>query len=223
MPRNNALCAWLCLAAPKVRYSYGSFNFLFFQEATKSLVECPNAIYAFNRTGSKYDVSHPTYHGLVNMEQISKCTIITNKFQLLPKSPAKGDSNFADKIKPVFVLDTELLKATIRFEENQNKKQEHQEPNPWHQINTISNKDDIKVFGNHTILVQSIAMFLILSLLLILLAICVMNFLHYTPKFLQEHVRISHYPRLVTLQMMGIVLSGKSNYSINDWCAFGDQ
>ena len=166
------------------------------------------------------NMMYPIQLIIVNMEQISKCT---NKFQLLPKSPAKGDSNFADKIKPVFVLDTELLKATIRFEENQNKKQEHQEPNPWHQINTISNKDDIKVFGNHTILVHSIAMFLILSLLLILLAICVMNFLHYTPKFLQEHVRISHYPRLVTLQMMGIVLSGKSNYSINDWCAFGDQ
>ena len=47
---NNATerCS-LKLAAPKVRYSYGSFKFLFFQEATKTLVECPNERYAFNR------------------------------------------------------------------------------------------------------------------------------------------------------------------------------
>ena len=64
------------------------------------------------------NMMYPIQLIIVNMEQISKCT---NKFQLLPKSPAKGDSNFADKIKPVFVLDTELLKATIRFEENQKK------------------------------------------------------------------------------------------------------
>ena len=122
------------------------------------------------------------------MEKISECTITTDKFRLLPKSPAKRESTFTDKIKPVTVLDSELLKATIRFEENQNKIQYHQEANPWTQMDSNVEKEDIRIFGNHTIFVHSISMFLILSLLLLLLAICVMNFLHYTPKFLQEHL-----------------------------------
>merc|ERR1712008_666525 len=56
-----------------------------------------------------------------------------------------------------------------------------------HQMEIESNyKDDIRIFGSHTILVQSILMFLILSFMFMLLSICVMNFLHYTPKFLQD-------------------------------------
>ena len=51
-----------------------------------------------------------------------------------------------------------------------------------------NNEDDIRIFGRHTILVHSVLMFLILSFMLMLLSICVMNFLHYTPKFLQDHI-----------------------------------
>lgn len=65
----------------------------------------------------------------------------------------------------------------------------NQDPNPWHQMEIESNyKDDIRIFGSHTILVHSILMFLILSFMIMLLSICVMNFLHYTPKFLQDRV-----------------------------------
>ena len=186
---NNATdqCS-LKLAAPKVRYSYGSFNFLFFQEATKTLVECPNERYAFNRTGPKYQASHPVYHGLVNMERISECTITTDKFRLLPNSATKGESTFSDKIKSVSMTNEELLKATIKFERNQDKTQNHQEANPWTHNKGISDEEDIKIFGDHTIFVHSISMFLTLTLLLSLLAICMMNFLHYTPKFLQDRI-----------------------------------
>ena len=61
-----------------------------------------------------------------------------------------------------------------------------QQPSPWHQMDMTSNEDDIRIFGNHTILVHSIMMFLVLSFMLMLLSICVMNFLHYTSKFLQQ-------------------------------------
>jgi nitric oxide reductase large subunit len=53
-------------------------------------------------------------------------------------------------------------------------------------MDITSDKEDIRIFGSHTILVHSILMFLILSFILMLLSICVMNYLHYTPKFLQE-------------------------------------
>ena len=69
------------------------------------------------------------------------------------------------------------------------KEKNNQEPNPWHHMEINSNnEDDIRIFGSHTILVHSILMFLILSFMLMLLSICVMNFLHYTPKFLQDHI-----------------------------------
>ena len=61
----------LKIAAPIVRYSFGPFNFLFFQKPTESLVECPGKTF------------HAKYHGLINFEEISKCTITTPRFTLL--------------------------------------------------------------------------------------------------------------------------------------------
>ena len=61
-----------------------------------------------------------------------------------------------------------------------------QEPSPWHEMDITSDKQDIRIFGSHTILVHSILMFLILSFMLMLSSLCVMNCLHYTPTFLQE-------------------------------------
>jgi hypothetical protein len=122
------------------------------------------------------------------MERISECTITTDKFRLLPNSATKGESTFSDKIKSVSMTNEELLKATIKFERNQDKTQNHQEANPWTHNKGISDEEDIKIFGDHTIFVHSISMFLTLTLLLSLLAICMMNFLHYTPKFLQDRI-----------------------------------
>ena len=76
----------------------------------------------------------------------------------------------------------------VEFDQHKQEEQNNQDPNPWHQMEIESNyKDDIRIFGSHTILVHSILMFLILSFMIMLLSICVMNFLHYTPKFLQDH------------------------------------
>ena len=95
-------------AVPKVRYSFGSFSFLFFQKPTQSLVECPNPTYSFNRTGSKYDVSHPKYHGLVDVGELSECTITTTQFTLLPRSPAKSHSSLENRAKPLLMQKLQL-------------------------------------------------------------------------------------------------------------------
>ena len=185
---NNATthCS-LIPAIPKVRYSFGSFSYLFFQKHTKSLVKCPNPIYAFNRTGPRYDESHPDYYGLVDVGELSDCTITTTQFTLLPRAPAKGQSALENKIKPLFLIDNQLIKVLVEFDQRE-QEENNQDPNPWHQMEIESNyKNDIRIFGSHTILVHSILMFLILLFMFMLLSICVMNFLHYTPKFLQDH------------------------------------
>ena len=165
----------LKLADPKVRYSFGSFNYLFFQEPTKSLVECP---------GDKF---HTVYHGLISFDQISKCKITTTKFTLLPKSPANSVSTMVQRTQPIFVLNNEWIKVTVEFDNKKQKKQTAIEPNPWKNNDKLSNQDqEIKLFGTHTILVHSIAMFLIVSLLMFLLTICVMNFLNYTPEYFKS-------------------------------------
>ena len=70
--------------------------------------------------------------------------------------------------------------------DNKEQDKKDQEPNPWQHMDITSDKEDIRILGSHTILVHSILMVLILSFMLMLLSICVMNCLHYTPKFLQE-------------------------------------
>ena len=45
---NHTRYCSLKIAAPKVRYSFGSFNFLFFQKPTESLVECPEKHFMLN-------------------------------------------------------------------------------------------------------------------------------------------------------------------------------
>ena len=187
---NNATkhCS-LIPAVPKVRYSFGSFSYLFFQKPTKSLLKCPNQLYAFNRTGPEYDESHPNYYGMVDVGKLSDCTITTTQFTLLPRAPNKGQSSLENKAKPLFLIDNQLIKVLVEFDRREQEEKNNQDPNPWHQMEIESNyKDDIRIFGSHTILVHSIMMFLILSFMLMLLSICVMNFLHYTPKFLQDRI-----------------------------------
>ena len=174
-------------AIPKVRYSFGSFSYLFFQKPTQSLVECPNLAYSFNKTGLEFDTSHPKYHGLVDVGEMSDCTITTPQFTLLPRSSTKTSSTLETKAKPLFLLDNQLIKVLVAYDEKEQEGKD-QEPNPWHQMDIDSNKDDIRIFGNHTILVHSIMMFLILSFMIMLLSICVMNFLNYTPDFLKEQL-----------------------------------
>ena len=87
---------------------------------------------------------------------------------------------------PIFVLTNEWIKVTVAFDKAE-KKQTAIEPNPWKKIENLSNQDkEIKLFGSHTILVHSIAMFLIVSLLMFLVTICVMNFLNYTPEYFKS-------------------------------------
>jgi hypothetical protein len=100
----------------------------------------------------------------------------------LPKSAATGLSTFINKTSTVSVLDNEWLKVTVKFDKK-SKKEQDKDPNPWNRIGFEANSEDeeVKLFGSHTILVHSISMFLVVILLLILFAICIMNFLKHMP------------------------------------------
>ena len=165
-------CA-LKIAAPKVRYSFGSFNFLFFQKPTDSLVQCPNKTFNTN------------YHGLINFEEISKCTITTPMFTLLPKSPESEKSTLGYKTKPIFVLDSEWLKMTVAFDNNKKKVRNQGDPNPW--LTMIADKkEEVRIFGSYTILVNSIFICIVTIIIIFMLGICLINCMHYPPKFLQN-------------------------------------
>ena len=164
----------LKIAAPKVRYSFGSFNFLFFQKPTDSLVRCPNKTF------------HARYHGLIHFEEISKCTIETPMFTLLPKSPESGQSTLAYQTKPIFVMDSEWLKMTVAFDTKKNKILNQENPDPW--LSIISDKnEEVRIFGSYTILVNSIFICIVTIIIIFMLGICLVNCMHYPPKFLQDH------------------------------------
>ena len=171
---NHTRYCSLKIAAPKVRYSFGSFNFLFFQKPTESLVECPNQTF------------HDKFHGLINFEQISKCTITTPKFTLLPKSPESKQSTLVYKPKPIFVFDTEWLKMTVAFDQNNKKVPPPSEPNPWMTTNPDHN-EGVRLFGSHTILINSVFMFIATIVIIFILGICLINCNYCPPTFLQNH------------------------------------
>lgn len=164
----------LKVAAPKVRYSFGSFNFLFFQKPTDSLVQCPDKTF------------NAKYHGLINFEDIAKCTITTSMFTLLPKSPESEKSTLVYKTKPIFVLDTEWLKMTIAFDNSKKKTLSQEDPNPWITMEADRN-DEVRIFGSHTILVNSVFVGIVTIIIVFILGICLINCMHYPPKFLQDN------------------------------------
>ena len=164
----------LKIAAPKVRYSFGSFNFLFFQKPTESLVQCPNKTFYAN------------YHGLINFEEISKCTITTPRFTLKPKSPESQKSTLVHQTKPIFVLNSEWVKVTVAFDQDNKKVMSPEAPNPWMTINP-SPDTGVRLFGSHTVLVNSVFIFIVTVVVIFMLGICLVNCLHCPPKFLQGH------------------------------------
>jgi len=184
----------LRIAAPKVRYSFGSFNFLFFQHKTISLLKCPDDK-AFNAE----------FHGLINFEEISKCKIVTDRFTLLPRSPATSEiSTLVHQTKPIFVFESDWLKVVVAFDNRKTNQLIQEEPNPWQNIDIISNhEEEVRLFGSHTVLVHSVAMFLVTIIIFIMLAICVLNCLHYTPTYFQQHA-FPNRSDSISLQECGI-------------------
>ena len=76
----------------------------------------------------------------------------------------------------------------VAFDNRKTDQLNQEEPNPWQNIDVISNhEEEVRLFGSHTVLVHSVAMFLVTIIILIMLAICVLNCLHYTPTYLQIH------------------------------------
>ena len=160
----------LKLADHQVRYSFGPLNYLFFQFPTTTLVKCPN-----KRT---FPI---VYHGLVNMNNIDNCKISTKTFTLLPKTSITTTPVSTTKATKVTVLDSEWLKVVLQFNTNQQSKDEDQDP--WAQVRIIpDDNEDVKLFGSYTILIHSIGLFFIVTILLLLLTICFMNFFDYIPE-----------------------------------------
>ena len=163
----------LKLADHKVRYSFGHLNYLFFQFPTTSMVKCPNKKPFPN-----------TYHGLINMNDIENCKISTKTFTLLPKTSINTLPASTTNATKVTVLDNEWLKVILRFDRNQQKPR-YDDQDPWSQVRVIPTNKDVKIFGSYTILIHSIGIFFIVTILLLLLTICIMNFLDYIPEQLR--------------------------------------
>ena len=82
-------------------------------------------------------------------------------------------------------MDNEWLKVILQFDINQ-QQTEDDDQDPWSQVRIIPDEnEDVKLFGSYTILIHSIALFLIVTLLLSLLSICLINFFDYIPEQLR--------------------------------------
>jgi hypothetical protein len=166
----------LQVANHKIRYAFGLFNFLFFEQPTRTMVKCPNNTYTYD------------YHGLINMDHINTCTITTKNFTLLPRSTNAILPSFINKTKQITILNNEWIKVAIKFdEENPISPQESEQPPvipSWTDFDNITDllDEDIKIFGSYTILIHSITMFFIITLLSLLMTICIMNFFDYIPE-----------------------------------------
>jgi hypothetical protein len=172
MNNHTDSCA-LKLADHKVRYSFGHLNYLFFQFPTTTMVKCPNKKPFPN-----------IYHGLVNMNNIENCKISTKTFTLLPKTSLDTPLVSTINATKVTVLDNEWLKVVLQFHKNQQQPRDDDQ-DPWSQVRIIPNNEDVKLFGSYTILIHSIGIFFIVTILLLLLTICIMNFLDYIPEQLR--------------------------------------
>ena len=107
-------------------------------------------------------------------------------FTLLPKSPESGQSTLAYQTKPIFVMDSEWLKMTVAFDTKKNRILNQENPNPW--LSIISDKnEEVRIFGSYTILVNSIFICIVTIIIIFMLGICLVNCMHYPPKFLQNH------------------------------------
>ena len=75
---------------------------------------------------------------------------------------------------------------TVAFDQNNKKVVSQEEPNPWLTMNSSLDKE-VHLFGSHTILVNSIFIFVVTIIIILMLGICLVNCLHYPPSFLQDY------------------------------------
>ena len=99
---------------------------------------------------------------------------------------ATGISSFTDNTTKITVLDDDWIKVTVKFDNKKaimQKNEGNGEADPWYSVQILQDDDDeVRIFGSHTILVNSITMFFIVTILLLLLTICLMNFFNYIPE-----------------------------------------
>ena len=63
---------------------------------------------------------------------------------------------------------------TVAFDQNNKKIPPPSEPNPWMTTNP-DHTEDVRLFGSHTILVNSIFMFIVTIVIILMLGICLIN------------------------------------------------
>ena len=155
-------------ASSQVRYSYGPFNYLFFQSPTDTLVKCPKEHFNIK------------FHGLVNFEEIQNCKIITKKFTLLPKSSTFAVSTFANKSVYITILNHELLKVKLQFNRENAVINEDSIPSSTNDTQNFLDEPedaDFKPFGTYTVLINSVLLLIMLTIMIVIVGLCLNNFI----------------------------------------------
>ena len=176
----------LQMAEDRVRYSLGPINYLFFKNRTNTMVDC-----CTNRMDCPSEKHYDTtFHGLVNFNDINKCKIVTKEFTLLPQSTDLGITIENNKARTIAVIDHELAKVIIKFEE-----EKRDEAMQWMNYSNYTGngymdeqQEDFKLLGTHTIYVHSILLFIIITIVTTMFCICMVNF---TRDFLEHSNRFS--------------------------------
>ena len=75
---------------------------------------------------------------------------------------------------------------TVAFDNSNKKVLPQGDPNPWMTMEA-DRKDEVPIFGSYTILVNSIFIGIVTIVIIFMLGICLVNCMHYPPKFLQDH------------------------------------
>ena len=75
---------------------------------------------------------------------------------------------------------------TVAFDNSNKKVLPQGDPNPWMTME-VDRKDEVRIFGSYTILVNSIFICIVTIIIVFMLSICLYNFMQYPPKFLQDH------------------------------------
>ena len=75
---------------------------------------------------------------------------------------------------------------TVAFDKPTKRVLNHEDPNPWMTMEA-DRKDEVRIFGSYTILVNSIFIGIVTIVIIFMLGICLVNCMHYPPKFLQDY------------------------------------
>ena len=164
----------LKMAENRVRYNLGPYSYLFFETPTTTMVDCCQ-----EREDCPQENNYETtYQGLVDLQDVNKCKIITKEFTLQPLSTSTGFAMENRKARTIAILDHEYIKVIVKLE--QEKEKEALEGSPITDGNDDNQMDpeqqDFKLLGTHTIYIHSVLLIIVIFLVTIIFVICLINF-----------------------------------------------